>query len=132
MQLEIRNAQCVMETYRVNKMKLSKDKTTLIYNEHITIKNIPLRAFEYVVNGRSPLEWVIERYQIKTDKASGIVNNPNDWASEHGNPRYILDLVLSSITVSLKTLDIVESLPEVDFGMEEFLSKSGVKPQMGI
>ena len=102
--------------YLVKKMRLSKDKTLLQYNEHITIRNIPLRAFEYVVNGRSPLEWVIERYQIKTDKASGIVNNPNDWASEHGNPRYILDLVLSSITVSLKTLDIVESLPEVDFG----------------
>ncbi|MBR4151842.1 MAG: hypothetical protein IKT98_02660, partial [Selenomonadaceae bacterium] len=102
--------------YLVKKMRLSKDKTLLQYNEHITIRNIPLRAFEYVVNGRSPLEWVIERYQIKTDKASGIVNDPNLWASEHNSPRYILDLVLSSITVSLNTLDIVESLPEVDFG----------------
>lgn len=102
--------------YLVKKMRLSKDKTLLQYNEHITIRNIPLRAFEYVVNGRSPLEWVIERYQIKTDKASGIVNDPNLWASEHNSPRYILDLVLSCITVSLKTLDIVESLPEVDFG----------------
>ena len=101
--------------YLVKKMRLSKDKTLLQYNEHITIRNIPLRAFEYVVNGRSPLEWVIERYQIKTDKASGIVNDPNLWATEHDNPRYILDLILSSITVSLKTLDIIESLPEVDF-----------------
>lgn len=72
------------------------------------------RSFEYVVNGRSPLEWIIDRYQIKTDKASGIVNNPNDWASEHDNPRYILDLILSCMTLSLKTLDIVENLPNVE------------------
>ncbi|MBR4904836.1 MAG: hypothetical protein IKZ53_09205 [Selenomonadaceae bacterium] len=102
--------------YRVKKMCLSKDKTLLQYNEYITIRNIPLRAFEYVVNGRSPLEWIIDRYQIKTDSASGIVNNPNDWATEHRDEKYILKLILSSITVSLKTLDIVESLPEVDFG----------------
>lgn len=101
--------------YRVKKLKLVDDGRTLIYNEHITIKNIPPRSFDYVVNGRSPLEWIIDRYQIKTDKASGITNNPNDWASEHDNPRYILDLILSSITVSLKTLDIVENLPEVEF-----------------
>ena len=99
--------------FGVKKMRLSKDKTTLDYNEDITIKNIPARAFEYVVNGRSPLEWVIERYQVKTDTASGIVNDPNAWSLEHDNPRYILDLILSSITVSLKTLAIVESLPEV-------------------
>ena len=101
--------------FRVKKMRLSKDKTTLTYNEHITIKNIPPRSFEYVVNGRSPLEWIIERYQIKTDKASGIINNPNDWSLEHDNPRYILDLILSSITVSLKTLDIVYGLPTIEF-----------------
>ena len=101
--------------FRVKKLRLSKDKTTLTYNEHITIKNIPPRSFEYVVNGRSPLEWIIDRYQVKTDTASGIINNPNDWATEHDNPRYILDLILSSITVSLKTLDIVENLPEIDF-----------------
>lgn len=101
--------------FRVKKMRLSKDKTTLLYNDFITIKNIPARVFEYKVNGRSPLEWIIDRYQIKTDKASGIVNNPNDWATEHGNPRYILDLLLSSMTVSLKTLDIVENLPAIEF-----------------
>lgn len=101
------------ENYRVQKLRLSKDKTALIYNEFITVKNIPARAFEYVVNGRSPLEWIIDRYQVKTDKASGITNNPNDWCAEHNNPRYILDLILSCITVSLKTLDIVENLPDV-------------------
>lgn len=91
------------------------DRTTLIYNDFITIKNIPSRAFEYVVNGRSPLEWIIDRYQVKTDSASGIVNNPNDWAIEHDHPRYILNLILSSITVSLKTLEIVDNLPIIDF-----------------
>ena len=101
--------------FAVKKMRLSNDKTTLTYNDHIEIKNIPPRSFDYVVNGRSPLEWIIDRYQIKKDTASGIVNNPNDWASEHGNPRYILDLILSAITVSLKTLDIVENLPAVEF-----------------
>ena len=103
------------ENYRIKKLKLVDDKRTLIYNDHITIKNIPPRSFEYVVNGRSPLEWIIDRYQIKTDTASGIINNPNDWATEHDNPRYILDLILSSITVSLKTLEIVENLPDVEF-----------------
>ncbi len=112
-QVEILGAE--KNNFVVKKMKLSPDKTTLIYNEDITIKNIPARSFEYVVNGRSPLEWIIDRYQIKTDKASGITNNPNDWATEHSEPRYILNLILSSITVSLKTLDIVKNLPEIDF-----------------
>lgn len=102
--------------FAVKKLRLSKDKTTLTYNSDIKIKNIPPRSFEYVVNGRSPLEWIIDRYQVKTDKASGIINNPNDWSLEHDNPRYILDLILSSLTVSLKTLDIVDGLPSVDFG----------------
>ncbi|WP_426908747.1 type ISP restriction/modification enzyme, partial [Ralstonia pseudosolanacearum] len=81
------------------KLRLSKDKTILTYNDHITIKNIPPRSFDYVVNGRSPLEWIIDRYQVKTDSASGIINDPNDWSLEHDNPRYIFDLILSSITV---------------------------------
>ena len=103
--------------FTVKKLRFAgkDDRTTLIYNDFITIKNIPPRSFEYVINGRSPLEWIIDRYQVKTDSASGIVNNPNDWASEHDNPRYILDLILSSITVSLKTLDIVDSLPIMNF-----------------
>lgn len=103
------------KNFAVTKLRLSKDKTELYYNKDITIKNIPARAFEYVVNGRSPLEWIIDRYQVKTDKASQITNNPNDWCKEHNQPRYILDLILSCITVSLKTLDIVENLPEVNF-----------------
>ncbi len=107
--------------FAVTKLKLSKDKTTLTYNGDIKIRNIPPRSFEYVVNGRSPLEWIIDRYQVKTDKASGIINDANAWGLEHDNPRYILDLILSSLTVSLKTLDIVDGLPSVDFGGREFL-----------
>ena len=102
--------------FRVKKLRFARDEhPTLIYNEHITIKNIPPCSFEYVVNGRSPLDWIIDRYQIKTDSASDIVNNPNDWVTEHDNQRYVLDLILSCITVSLKTLDIVENLPIMNF-----------------
>ena len=104
------------ENYLIGKkMKLSADKKILQYNEFITIKNIPEKIFEYVVNGRSPLDWIIERYQIKIDKASGIENNPNDFCEEIGDEKYILKLLLSSMMVSLKTLEIVENLPEVEF-----------------
>ena len=105
------------DDFRVDKMRFAKDdRTTLIYNRHIKIRNIPPRSFDYVVNGRSPLEWIIDRYRVKTDKASGIVNDANAWSIEHDNPRYILDLILSCITVSLRTLEIVDNLPSVDFG----------------
>jgi predicted helicase len=90
-------------------------KDTIIYNSHITISNIPLKAYEYVVNGKSAIEWIMERYQVTTHKESGIKNDPNDWAKEHENPSYILDLLLSVITVSVKTVDIVNSLPKVEW-----------------
>ncbi|WP_262889320.1 type ISP restriction/modification enzyme [Cyclobacterium sp. SYSU L10401] len=61
------------------------------------------------------MEWIMERYQVKIDKASGIKNNPNDWAEEVGNPRYILDLLLSIINVSVQTVEIVEGLPKLEF-----------------
>lgn len=91
------------------------DKSVIQYNSWVTIKNIPLEAYEYVVNGRSAIEWIMERYQIKTDNASGITNDPNDWASENEKPRYILDLLLSIITVSLETMKIVNGLPKLSF-----------------
>lgn len=94
--------------------KLVPDKSTIIYNHNIRITNIPLEAYEYVVNGKSAIEWLIERYAITTDKASGIVNNPNDWAREHSNPKYILRLVLSIITLSIKTNELVASLPKLN------------------
>ncbi len=101
--------------YRVTRMKLSKDRTTLRYNGSIVLKGIPLRSYEYVVNGRSPLEWVIDRYQVKTDKASGLTNDPNDWCAEHGDPKYILRLILSVLTVSVRTVEIVDGLPSIEF-----------------
>lgn len=103
--------------FKITKMRFVEkgDKSSIVYNGHITLSNIPARAYEYVVNGKSAIEWVMERYQITTNKDSGIVNDPNDWAKEQGQPRYILDLLLSVITVSLKTLDIVDGLPKMEF-----------------
>ena len=76
---------------------------------------IPLEAYDYVVNGRSAIEWIMDRYQVKIDKDSQIKNDPNDWCDEHNNPRYILDLILSLITVSIETMKIVKSLPKLEF-----------------
>ena len=92
-----------------------KDKSVIEFNPCIKLTNIPLEAYDYVVNGRSAIEWIMERYQIKPDKASGITNDPNDWAQEQGKPRYILDLLLSVITVSLETMKIVGKLPKLDY-----------------
>ena len=86
------------------------------YNFNISIENIPAKVYEYVVNGKSAVEWVMERYQVTQNKDSLIVNNPNDWSLEHGKPRYILDLLLSVMTVSLETVDIVNNLPKLKLG----------------
>lgn len=106
--------------YRITKLKpLKKDrKDTIIYNSRIQIQNIPDKAYEYVVNGKSAIDWVLDRYQVKVDKKSGIKNDPNDWSKEVGNPKYILDLLLSVINVSVQTVDIVNSLPELKFEEE--------------
>jgi len=93
--------------------ELKKDE--IIYNSLITISKIPPKAYEYIVNGKSAIEWVMERYAVTTHKESGIKNDPNDWAIEHENPLYILDLLLSVITVSMKTVDIVMGLPKVEW-----------------
>ena len=91
--------------------KLVADKSKIIYNGHITIENIPLKAYEYIVNGKSAIEWIMERYAVTIDKASQIKNDPNDWSMEHEQPRYILDLLLSVIMLSCQTVDIVNTLP---------------------
>ncbi len=103
--------------YQVKKMKFKskQDKSAIIYNDEITIADIPLEAYDYVVNGKSAIEWIMDRYQVKIDKKSGILNDPNDWGNEHDDPRYILDLLLSVITVSLETLTLIGELPAVDF-----------------
>jgi predicted helicase len=101
---------------RVEKMRfLAKDrKDVIIYNPHVRIDNIPAKAYEYIVNGKSAVEWVMERYQVKTDKDSGIVNDPNLYAEETGKPSYILDLLLSVIAVSVRTVEIVEGLAGIE------------------
>lgn len=114
------------ETYQyfsVDKMKFAKvrdengklvaDKTHIIYNGHITIEDIPLKAYEYIVNGKSAIDWIMERYAVTIDKASQIKNDPNDWSREHEQPRYILDLLLSVIILSCQTVDILNSLSKI-------------------
>jgi predicted helicase len=111
---DIKNAQAF---YRVTKWAFGKagkekDKTTVIYNANITMQDVPLAAYDYVVNGKPALEWVMERQCVKTDKASGIVNNANCYAIETaGDPAYPLNLFQRVITVSLETLKIVKGLP---------------------
>ncbi|MCA0295267.1 MAG: DEAD/DEAH box helicase [Actinobacteria bacterium] len=103
------------ETFRVEKMRWA-DKTTkkaIVYNGHVTLGDIPAEAHRYMLGSRSALEWLIDRYQVKTDKDSGIVNDPNDWCREHGDPRYIVDLVKRITRVSVQTMMIVDSLPEL-------------------
>ncbi len=115
--------------YRVSQMRFAKkpgkdrngnskridDKSRIVYNEKLTIADIPAEAYEYVVNGKSAIEWLMERYAVLTDKASGIANDPNDWAAEHGDPAYIFNLVLRIVTVSLETVKIVKALPRLEF-----------------
>ena len=109
-------------SYKVKKMKfakvrnaetgkLEKDMSTIIFNTDITIKNIPEKAYEYVVNGKSAIEWIMDQYQVKTDKKSGITDDPNDFSDD---PKYIFNLLLRIINVSVQTVDLVNSLPKLE------------------
>lgn len=111
------------ETWRVSKPKWAKKKspetgknvddvTTLIYNPKVTVAGIPEVADRYMLGPRSALAWIIDRYQVKIDKPSGIKNDPNDWCDEHGDPRYIVDLIAKVTTVSVETMKIVDSLAD--------------------
>ena len=111
------------DTWRVLKMKWGRKKdpetgknvndvTKLIYNKRVTITGIPAEADEYMLGSRSAVAWLIDRYQVKKDKASGIVNDPNDWSDEVGNPRYIVDLIGKVTRVAVETVRIVEGLRE--------------------
>lgn len=105
--------------YRVQKMRFPTGRKavdvpdSLIVNEYITVRGIPEEAYRYQLGSRSAIEWIMRQYQVTTDKASGIVNDPNQWGIEHGNPRYILDLLQKVITVSVRTVEITESLPSI-------------------
>lgn len=103
-------------SYKVTKMKFNKkgDRSAIVYNNDITIKNIPEKAYEYMVNGRSAIEWIMDQYQIKTDKKSGITDDPNDYSTDE---KYIFNLLLRIINVSVQTVDLVNSLPK--FEVEE-------------
>lgn len=108
------------ETYRITKMRLGKmpdgkeDKTVIVYNDHITLRGIPPEAYDYVVNGKSAIEWIVDRYQVSRDRKSGIVNDPNKWLEEHGDPRYIIDLIKRIVRVSMETVKIVNELPTLN------------------
>ena len=95
--------------WRVEKMKLSKDKTQIVYNDFLTLDGIPEKVFDYKLGNRSALEWVIDQYRVKTDKRSGIVNDPN----REEDPQYIVKLIGKVITVSLETVEIVKNLPDL-------------------
>jgi len=113
------------EDFRVTQMKRPKikndegksvnDNSTVIYNHAITVRDIPVEAYHYIVNGKAAIEWVIERQSVKTDKKSGITNDANDWAIDTmNNPKYPLELLQRLITVSLETNKIVNGLPPLD------------------
>jgi predicted helicase len=94
--------------WRVEKMKLSKDKRSLIYNDFLTLSGIPPEVFEYRLGNRSALDWIIDQYQVSTDKRSGITNDPN----RADDPQYVLRLIGQVITVSLETVKLVRRLNE--------------------
>ena len=108
----------VNPNYKVTKMRFAKklvnDLSTIIFNSDITISNIPEKAYEYVVNGRPAIEWIIDQYQVKTDKKSGITDDPNDYSDDE---KYIFNLLLRIINVSIQTVDLINSLPK--FEVEE-------------
>ncbi|WP_426718430.1 DEAD/DEAH box helicase [Corynebacterium auriscanis] len=119
--VQVKGDESDRETWRVTKMRWAKrkdpetgksisDVTKLIYSPMVTITGIPAEADEYMLGSRSALAWIIDRYQVKKDKASGIVNDPNDWADEVDNPRYIVDLIGRVARVAMETNRIVKSL----------------------
>ena len=110
------------ERYRIGERKMrfpklgrrDKDFTRLEYNDYVTLTGIPAEAQGYSISGRSPLEWIIDRYRVKTDKASGIVNDPNDFLREQGHPDAVVDLIKRLVTVSMRTQELLETLPKLE------------------
>ncbi len=100
------------ETWRVDKMRWRSktDRSAIIYNGKVTIAGIPDQAHHYMLGSKTALDWIIDRYQVKTDKASGIVNDPNDWCDEHDDPTYIVELIKKVTTVSVRTVELVGQL----------------------
>ena len=108
----------VAGSYSITKMAYlgsgkNQNKSAIVCNSHITLNGIPDQAHQYRLGSRSALDWLIERYQVRTDTNSGITNDPNDWATEHGDPRYIIDLIKRITTVSVRTVEIAQGLPKL-------------------
>ncbi len=109
-----------LKLYQIEKMRFAKiningksvnDKRKIIYNAHISLENIPPKAYDYVVNGRPAIEWIMDRYQVRIDKASGIINDPNTYSKDK---QYIFNLLKKIIRLSLKSVDIIEELPKLE------------------
>lgn len=130
------SSESAYQHYAIEKMRYGKptaaqksagervDKSTLVYNPRITLTGIPEEAHRYMLGSRSALDWLIDRYQIKSDKDLGITNDPNDYSREVGEPRYILDLVARIVTVSVKTVAIVDALPALEIRADQSASAS--------
>ena len=101
--------------WRVEKMRFSKDKTQIVYNDFLTLDGVPPKAYAYRLGNRSALEWIIDQYRVKEDKRSGIINDPN----REDDPQYIVKLIGKVIAVSLETVEIVEGLPGLGNKIEE-------------
>ena len=123
--IQVKGDESDRETWRVLKMRWAKrkdpetgknvnDVTKLIYNKRVTIAGIPAEADGHMLGSRSAVAWLIDRYQVKKDKASGIINDPNDWADEVGNPRYIVDLIGRVVRVAMETVRIVDGLVDIE------------------
>ena len=104
-----------VQQMRFGKTNGKEDRSVIVYNDKIRIFNIPLRAYDWQVNGKSPIEWIMERYAVTVNRDSQIQNDPNDWCREHGQPRYILDLIGRIVNVSIQSLDLMASLPPLSF-----------------
>ena len=100
------------QIYRIEKMKFGKgkDKTIIIYNNYITLKGIPLEAYDYIVNGRPAIEWIMNQYKVSVNDDSGIKNDPNDLLKETGNYRYIIDLIKKTVNLSIKSVGIIKEI----------------------
>lgn len=117
--------------YRVNKMKYGKkkdpktgksvkDRSTIIFNSYITISDIPEKAYQYIVNGKSAIEWIMDQYKVKTDNKSGIIDDPNDYSDD---PKYIFTLLLRIINVSVQTVDLIDQLPKFEVDKSYYKDK---------
>ena len=106
------------ELYRIIRMRwhTKSDHSSIVYNQYLTLADIPDEDHRCTLGPRTALDWLIDRYCVTTDKLSGIINDPNTWCDEHYDPRYILDLIKRVTAVSVRTMEIVDALPMLELG----------------